>query len=44
MKGVILVTINHIRTTHADAAHIIHLIVCMAACGGCIKRGMRPWN
>lgn len=32
-------TINRIHTTHADARYIIHLIVCMAACGGYIKRG-----
>lgn len=24
-------TINRIHTTHADARHIIHLIVCIAA-------------
>ena len=32
-------TINHIHTSREDARHIIHLIVCMAACGGYIKRG-----
>ena len=32
-------TINHIHTSRENARHIIHLIVCMAACGGYIKRG-----
>ena len=32
-------TINHIHTSREDARHIIRLIVCIAAYGGCIKTG-----
>ena len=31
-------TINHIHTTHADARHIIHLILCMAAGESAIRK------